>query len=207
MSDRDGLPERDPKQDQRRSVVGLPAQRERTIKILSECFAKNLLEMEEFESRVSLAHQARSVAELARLIDDIPGEVAEAVEESPPPASTRSMALREEEQPVHGIMMSRRLRGKWLKCRTVNSRTLMSSVEFDFRDLQFPDDIVEINILALMSSVLITVPPRLPVQLDVVPILGEVKEGRRVKTTLPDKGPGIRVSGFVMMGEVKVRAR
>jgi len=205
MSDRRDLPEQEP--PQRRSVVRLPAQRERTISILSECFAKNFLEMEEFESRVSRAHQARSVQDLARLIDDIPGELAEAAEETPKHASAEGLVLRAEEQPVYGIMMSRRLRGQWLKCRTVNSRTLMSSLEFDFRDLVLPPDIVEINVLALMSSVVVTVPEDLPVQTEVVPILGEVKEGRRVKTALSKKGPGVRITGFVMMGEVKVRSR
>jgi hypothetical protein len=205
MNDRRDLPQQEP--PKRRSVVGLPAQRERTIKILSECFAGNLLEMEEFERRVSLAHQAGSVQDLARLIDDIPGDLAEAVEETPEPACTGSIVLREEEQPVYGIMMSRRLRGQWLKCRTVSARTLMSTVEFDFRDLELPADIVEINILGLMSSVVVTVPPDLPVQLEAVPILGEVKEGRRVNTRMPKKGPGVRITGFVMMGEVKVRVR
>lgn len=207
MSDRHDLPEQDPNRGQRRGVVGLPAQRERTINILSECFAKNLLEMDEFERRVSLAHQAASVQDLARLIDDIPGDLAEAADRSPEPASTGGIVLREGEQPVYGIMMSRRLRGQWLKCRTVNSKTLMSTLEFDFRDLQLPADIVEINILGLMSSVVVTVPPDLPVQLEVVPILGEVKEGRRVATSVPRKGPGVRITGFVVMGEVKVRAR
>jgi hypothetical protein len=205
MNDRRDLPQQEP--PKRRSVVGLPAQRERTIKILSECFAGNLLEMEEFERRISLAHQAGSVQDLARLIDDIPGDLAEAVEETPEPASTRNIVLQEDEQPVYGILMSRRLRGQWLKCRTVSARTLMSTVEFDFRDLELPADIVEINILGLMSSVVVTVPPDLPVQLEAVPILGEVKEGRRVNTRMPKKGPGVRITGFVMMGEVKVRVR
>jgi hypothetical protein len=207
MTERHDLPEQDPNRGQRRGVVGLPAQRERTIKILSECFAKNLLEMDEFERRVSLAHQAGSVQDLARLIDDIPGDLAEQADQSPEPAATGSIVLQEEEQPVYGIMMSRRLRGQWLKCRTVNSRILMSTLEFDFRDLQLPADVVEINILGLMSSVVVTVPADLPVQLEVVPILGEVKEGRRVNTRVPKTGPGVRITGFVVMGEVKVRAR
>ncbi len=190
-----------------RGVVGLPAQRERTVQILSECFAKNVLEMEEFERRVSLAHQARSVQELSRLIDDIPGELAEAPEELPERASGRRILLRGDEQPVYGIMMSRRCRGQWLKSRTVSTRALMSSLEFDFRDLELPSEIVEINVLALMSSITITVPESLPVAVEVVPILGEVKEGKRVKTGVPKGGPGIRITGFVMMSDVKVRTR
>jgi hypothetical protein len=203
----------DPEQfPQRRSVVGLPAKRERTIRILSECFARNLLEMEEFERRVSLAHQAHSVQDLARLIDDIPAELAEEPEQAPSvqtprPVSGGPVALREQEQPVYGIMMSRRLRGRWLKSRTVASKTLMSSVEFDFRDLELPREIVEINVLALMSSVVVTVPPELPVQTEVVPVLGEVKESRRLKTSLPKNGPGIRLTGLAVMSEVKVRTR
>jgi hypothetical protein len=193
--------------DEQRSVVALPAQRERTIKILSECFARNILEMEEFERRVSLAHGARSVQELARLIDDIPAELAEAPQEIPHSDTSRKIMLRDDEQPVYGIMMSRKCRGSWLKCRTVSSRILMSSLEFDFRDLELPSEIVEINILALMSSVVVTVPEDLPVQLEVVPILGDVGEGRRVRTGLPKHGPGVRITGFVVMGDVKVRVR
>jgi hypothetical protein len=207
MSDPRELPEEDPNQGQRRSVVGLPAARERTIGILSECFARNLLEMEEFERRVSLAHQAGSVKDLARLIDDVPGDLAEAADRPPDPATGRMLALREDEQTFHGIMMTRRLRGQWLKCRTVNTRTLMSSVEFDFRDLELPAGVVEIEVLAVMSSVVVTVPPELPVQTEVVPILGEVKEGRLVKTNLAGKGPGIRITGFAVMSEIKVRSR
>jgi hypothetical protein len=190
-----------------RGVVGLPAQRERTVKILSECFAANVLEMEEFERRVTLAQQARSVQELSRLIDDIPGALAEAPQEPPEAASSRRILLAEDEQSVYGIMMSRKCRGQWLKSRTVSTRTLMSSLEFDFRDLEIPSEIVEINLLALMSSITITVPENLPVQLDVVPILGDVKEGKRVKTTIPRGGPGVRITGFSMMSEVKVRTR
>jgi hypothetical protein len=197
------LPEETRDPQKRGGVVGLPAQRERTVKILSECFAKNVLEMEEFERRVSLAHQARSVQELAQLIDDIPGELAEAPQEAP----ARRTVFREDEQPVHGIMMSHKYRGQWLKSHTVSTRTLMSSLEFDFRDLELPPEIVEINVMALMSSVTITVPESLPVQLEVVPILGEVKEGRRVKARVPRGGPGVRITGFIILSDLKVRTR
>jgi hypothetical protein len=58
-----------------------------------------------------------------------------------------------------------------------------------------------------MSSVVVTVPQGLAVQTEVVPILGEVKEGRRLKTSLPKRGTGVRITGFAVMSEVKVRTR
>ena len=57
------------------------------------------------------------------------------------------------------------------------------------------------------ALVRVTVPVDLPVRLEVIPILGEVKEGRRVATGIPKKGPGLRITGFTMLGEVKVRTR
>lgn len=96
----------DPDPQKGRGVVGMPAQRERTVKILSGCFATNVLEMEEFERRVTAAHQARSVQELSRLIDDILEAVVEAPQKPPEPASSRRILLPEDEQFVYGIMMS-----------------------------------------------------------------------------------------------------
>ena len=207
MKQRDDLPAAGSNDEPRRSVVGLPAQRERTIRILSDCFAGNLLEMDEFERRIAQAHQARSVQELARLIDDIPGEMLESAKSEQRKPASPSITLREDEQPVHGIMMSRTLRGRWLKCRTVSSKVLMSNLELDFRDLDLQEQIVEVNVLALMSSIVITVPQDLPVQVEVVPVLGEVKESRRVNTSIAGRGPGVRLTGFAVMGEVKVRVR
>jgi hypothetical protein len=207
MSGSDGPREGRPPRPGGRGVVGLPAQRERAVKILSECFARNALEMEEFERRVALAHQAGSVQELARLIEDIPGELLETPEEPAVSTSARAPALREGEQSLYGIMMSRTCRGRWLKARTLNTRTLMSSIHLDFRDLELSSEVVEINVLALMSSIVITVPAELPVQLEVVPILGEAKEGRGVRSGLSGRGPGVRITGFIMMGDIKVRVR
>ena len=206
------------------AVPGLAFRRERAISILSEGFARNYLTVEEFERRVALAHGAATLVELDRLLDDIPAEL-QAISlrsghsperrDSGPSAPTRgrraglpARELSSEEQGVYGVMMSRTLRGRWLKSRAVSVRTLMSSTELDFRNVELPPEEIEIRVACVMSSLLITVPEDLPVQTEVMPVLGEVKEGRRVRAASADEaGPCLRITGVVVMSDVKIRTR
>jgi hypothetical protein len=193
-----------PEEPSRGGVVELPARRERTVAILTECFARNVLELEEFERRVALAHGAATVRELARLLEDIPVEVLAQMEEP----KTRGLVLREEPQSLYGVLSTHRYRGPgWLKSRTVSAYPVLSTLALDFRELALPPGPVEINLQAVLSSVLITVPEELPVEVEVVPILAEVKTGRQVRSSNPGRGPSVRVTGVLVLSNVKVRVR
>jgi hypothetical protein len=219
----------------------LAFRRERTIAILSEGFARNLMEVEELERRVAEANAARNLAQLDRLIDDIPEELhalslrtggASGVGGASGPgrreeldtsrdagrrgrrgspgsrvSGTVARDLSGEEQGVYGVLMTRSLRGHWLKSRVVAVRTVMSSTELDFREVELPLDEVEVRIGSVMSSVVVTVPEWLPVDSEVIPVLGEVKETRRVRAARGAEQPRLRISGYVVLGEVKIRAR
>jgi hypothetical protein len=214
-----------------------PFRRERTIAILSEGFARGVMGIEEFERRVAEANAARSLGQLDRLIDDVPeelhalslrkggtapdseGEMGSGREsgaggrssrDSYPGSWRRSGSgrdLSEEGQGVYGVMMSRTLRGRWLKSRTVAVRTVMSSTELDFRGVDLPPEEVEVRVGSVMSSVIITVPEGLAVDCEIVPVLGEVKEGHRVRAARGEETPRLRVTGVVVLGEVRIRAR
>jgi hypothetical protein len=196
------------------------------VAILSEGFARNLMRIEEFERRVAEAHAAGTLTELDRLIDDIPeelhaislsgetrargsesAETRRAFEERSQRRSPSGWELSGGEQGIHGVMMSRRLRGGWLKSRVVAVRTLMSSTELDFRELEMPPGEVEVRVNCLMSSVIITVPEYMTVQVDVVPVLGEVKEGRRVRAAAGGEAPYVLITGTAIMSEIKIRTR
>jgi hypothetical protein len=58
-----------------------------------------------------------------------------------------------------------------------------------------------------MSSVTITVPEHLAVQADVVPVLGELKEGRRVRVAARGETPSLLITGVAIMSEVRIRTR
>src|SRR5215468_6137814 len=55
-----------------KTLVSLRDARERTIAVLSDLFAKDELELDEFEKRVSLVHRAPNVAEVENVVKDLP---------------------------------------------------------------------------------------------------------------------------------------
>ncbi len=218
--------------------AGLPLQRERAVVMLSESFAKNYLELEEFERRIDLAQKARSLKELAGLISDLPAEFDpnQAVDLSIETGSVRDRrtagsravngrakrrssaghlsrrsaqvpAFTKSEKRILSIMSSRHFRGQWLDSRAVVIRSLMSSVDLDFRDIALPAGVYTIEIGTVMGSVTITVPPELAVELEVIPIMGETKEKGGVRHNAAAGNAVLRVTGFIVMGEVIVRVR
>ena len=72
----------------------LASAREETIEVLSECFARDMLTIEDLERRAELAHGARTMTDLAAAIDGIEtgGALASARTESVAGAVTEGRA-------------------------------------------------------------------------------------------------------------------
>jgi hypothetical protein len=177
------------------------------VAILSDSYARGALELEEFERRVEAAHRAGSVGELAALIEDLPEPVHSEAEGAGGSPAAREVTLSGEDQPVYAILANRRLRGEWLESRQVDSYSLMSNTEYDFRETALPREPVELRVFALMSSILVTVPEGVPVRVDVMPVLADCREGRGVRRSLVQGQPGIRITGTIVMSNLTVRVR
>ena len=72
--------------DKAAALVALRDTRERVIACLSDEFAHDRLELEEFERRLGVAHRSESVAELQQLTSDLTGEAAAALVVAAPAA-------------------------------------------------------------------------------------------------------------------------
>ena len=59
------------------SLVSLREARERAVALLSDCYAHDGLEVEEFEQRFDLVHRASTVAEIDKLLEGVPGSPAQ----------------------------------------------------------------------------------------------------------------------------------
>jgi hypothetical protein len=88
-----------------RRIIGLPQKREEVTAILSECYSRDLMSLEEYENRIELVHAASTLDELERLTSDVPAEVlaglTAGVSVPTPPGQGRELAIRQGVQRVN----------------------------------------------------------------------------------------------------------
>src|SRR5438105_3882770 len=94
-----------------KSIVAVRDARERAIARLSDAFAHDSLELDEFERRLGLAHRSDSLAEIERLVNDLPGEApvtalvpATATDLLPAPVAVTVPAHRRERQTMVAVL-------------------------------------------------------------------------------------------------------
>lgn len=183
----------------------LRAERERTIARLSELFASDHLELEEFEQKLSLAHRAASRAELAKVTDQLP-EPSTALAPLPPTAMVPASQVRPSATMVAMLGGSTR-RGAWTVPQELRVIALMGGAELDFREALLPRGVIDITVFAWMGGVHIIVPPNLAIEVHGTGIMGGFEQLARQPTESELDRPLIRVRGLVIMGGVHVETR
>jgi hypothetical protein len=194
-----------------RSTTGLVAvrdRREQVIAALTEHFAGDRLDIEEFDRRVDRAHLATTIVELDAVLADLPTATA-----SPSPAtSPHAMVVRDDPNRARSsriwmVMGGIERTGQWMVPRTMSAICFWGGGSLDFRDADFGPGVTELNVVAIMGGLEIIVPPWLSVDVDASAIMGGFDERHRAPQA-PDPGrPILRVTGLVMMGGVEIETR
>ena len=182
----------------------LRERRERTISALCDHFASDRLTLDDFESRLDQAHQARVPAELDALVADIeplpPAQSATART----PATAASML--QDNRLIIAIMGGAERRGNWRPGQKNIVLGLMGGAMLDFRDVPLPPGVTEVFIFACMGGVEIIVPPDLAVESHGFALMGGFGHHSDGPPPRGD-GPVLRVHGFALMGGVEIQVR
>ncbi|MBL4636123.1 MAG: DUF1707 domain-containing protein [Kofleriaceae bacterium] len=198
--------------DEKPTLVRLRDEREKTISMLSDAFANDLFDVDEFEARVDKAHQANSCEALVVLRKDITPS-----EENT--STTTAIALRSEAdenaliaaQPKTGwavaIMGGSKRKGQWRVPKKMRAISLMGGVQLDFREAVLAPGITTLTVMACMGGVEILVPPGLAVECHGIGIMGGF-EGVERSPAIPEPGQSLlRITGLALMGGVDVKTR
>jgi hypothetical protein len=191
------------------ALVALTPERERVIAELTDAFARERIELDVFEHRLTLAHRAGTVEELQRLVVDLDPALTSRVPATPPPAI---VALDGPSDPETMLALCGGLQrhGTWNPPRHLRVVALMGGVELDFREAQLWPGLTEVNAFAAWGGIHIVVPPHLPVEVSGMAILGGFDHGRRLpapRTITDPLAPRLRISGLAIMGGVSVETR
>lgn len=188
-----------------RSLVAVRARREELIQLLSDSFANDLIDLDEFESRLSRAHAAETIAALDALAADL----------VPLPPSSPSVALAPLKietaltaptKRIRSLFGNVERRGAWVVPGALGVKATFGNVELDFRDARFSTPVTEIDARVLFGNLEIIVPPHLAVQCEGSSVFGNIESHGASAVADPDR-PVLRILGSAVFGNIEVQAR
>ncbi|KPI29153.1 DUF1707 SHOCT-like domain-containing protein [Streptomyces sp. NPDC054950] len=202
------------------AAPGLPdlrasdADRERVAEVLRDALAEGRLDMTEFEERLEETYKARTYGELAPITRDLP-----VAGVTPPPVVSLHKEPVEEGswagRIVGGegssawavaVLSGFQRRGRWTAPRRFNCFAFWGGGEIDLREANFAAGEIEINCVAIMGGVQITVPPGVEVVVRGIGVMGGFDQR---ETGVPgDPGaPRVVVGGFAFWGGVGIERK
>ncbi|MFK4149479.1 DUF1707 domain-containing protein [Streptomyces sp. NPDC004065] len=189
------------------------ADRERVAEHLRDALAEGRLDMEEFEERLDATYKARTYAELAPITRDlpVPGVSAPAVSMVKEPAGSGSWAQRVvggegSSSWAVAVMSGFQRKGRWTVPRRFNCFTFWGGGEIDLREANFAGPEVEINCIAIMGGVQVTVPPGVEVVVRGIGVMGGFDHREEGAPGEPG-APRVVVTGFAFWGGVGVERK
>lgn len=190
--------------------MALRDRREQVIEWLSEQFARDGLELDEYERRIDMAHQATSVAALEQVVADLGMPAAEpaAPSEALVPRATAELPVpRAPRKRVIAVMGGVERKGRWVVAEDVRVTAIMGGISLDFREALLGPGVTHVHVTAIMGGVDIIVPPHVAVQCDGVAILGGFEEVQRAPAVPDPDRPTLMITGVAVMGGVDIRTR
>lgn len=187
----------------------LEAKRQRARTLLQEQFASDEIDVDQYEQRVDRLEYVDDIDQLERLFDDfgLPREEASLVEvESKGGALVPTDEGRRTGQTILGIFSGPQRRGRWKPAQKIRAFSLFGGIKLDFREVDLPPGVTEIKAVAVLGGVDIIVPPGMPVDVEGVGILGDFDDRHGVFTE-GDGRPSLRITGFALLGGVKVKTK
>ena len=194
-------------------LAALRRRRQQVIDRLTEDFARDLLDVDEFDDRVDRAHQATTIAALDTLVTDLV-----ALEKTAPPI-TDSQAMqihphreiaayeRPERRWAVAIMGGVERKGSWRVPHRLKVVCVMGGAELDFRDVALPPGETEVSVVCVMGGAEIIVPPDLAVECDGVAVLGGFEHSDRAPPRPDPDMPLLRIKGVAFMGGFSISTR
>jgi hypothetical protein len=186
------------------ALVALRDRREAAIQTLTDGFANDLIDIDTFEERTALAHQATTVAALDELVADL-APLPTAAKHAPLIVQVEAAPLASTQRGARAIFGSVERRGGWSVPQQLAVSAIFGSVVLDFREARFAAGVTEVHVRVIAGSVEVIVPPHLAVECEGAGIFGSFEQSA-APVADPDR-PVLRIVGTAIFGSVEIDMR
>ena len=96
--------------------------------------------------------------------------------------------------------------GHWEPSQTTSAVGILGGTVLDFRNARMGPGLHRINVVALLGSVRIIVPPGMPVEQACVPILGGIEQDEELGSVVADgpNVPRLKLTGVAILGAIEI---
>jgi hypothetical protein len=180
------------------------ADRDRAATVINNALAEGRLTPTEHSDRLDAIYAAKTHAELAPLLDDLP-ERGTATGAVAAPSGAQPMPAKRSGR-IFCLLSGSSRKGAWHPEPVIDVFTLLGGVELDFREAVLPGREVVLRATTVLGGVEVTVPPEMQVIDNGVAILGGREISGSEEAIGPDS-PVLRIEGICVLGGMEVKRR
>jgi Domain of unknown function (DUF1707) len=141
-----------------------PSEKEKTIGFLTKAFSTDIINLDEFERRVESIHASKTHEELHQIVADLPNE------------DIDDRKTISECEHIVCNMATRTIADSMLFAKKLKIEATSSSLNLDYRSVELPDGVYEVDISAVASSITIRLPVQYHLENRISTQLASVKE-------------------------------
>ena len=201
-----------PHSPEHQPVLSITDERERVLRALSYAFAQDQLSLDELELRMERAYKSATVADLQKLVADLPQPEAAGGAAVAKVAAPSQAALPAEQERILSVMSETKRVGAWGMPQRLELLAVMSDTTIDLTQATLPAGIIDLHVRSMWAAVKIIVPPGLQVVNRLSSLMGSVSGGGEPD----DESRGapawrsntvLRLTGWALMAEVQTVVR
>ncbi len=199
------MPDLEPSEKPIERKYGLPKYRTEILEKLNDAFSNGYLEMEDYESRVELAHKAASIEELQKVVYDFPGSNMQSTQSQPPSTHSHRSPLNiniDMQDTVFTVLGDNTFNGVDLPSDNLNIVNILGETKIDLTSENYTKNIFEINVFSMLGSLKIYAPDNLKVKSQALGVLGSINNSNPPIDSRQEKI--LIIKGVCILGEIKV---
>jgi hypothetical protein len=179
------------------------ADRDRAASIVADALAEGRLTPEEHSQRLDAIYAAKTAADLAPVVSDIPGASAALARQAP---AGPAMSAGATERLVSVFSGSSR-KGVWQVPPTMEAINVFGGAELDLREAILPGREIRLRAICVFGGMDIAIPPEMRVVDSGWAIMGGREMPPDTEESASPDAPVLRISGVTVFGGLSVRRK